>query len=239
MNSINSIPTFKIKETVPSGIASITKATPVDVTPSIISDSDSDNWFSGSMIVRVILVVLVLSFLGFNLFDYLGDITQVVSDFLKPIVSSFSGLVAYITGNMADQTLDIAAGAGKSGIDAATALTESSAGVIRDVGKGAIDVTAGAAKSGVGLLTPSALPSGPQFMHIDDHKERKMRVDRPVPQADSSSSGTQSRTTGKGFCFIGEDRGFRTCLEVESSDKCMSGEIFPTRDVCINPSLRV
>ena len=41
-----------------------------------------------------------------------------------------------------------------------------------------------------------------------------------------------------GFCYIGEDRGFRSCIKVGESTKCMSGEIFPTMDVCVNPRLR-
>jgi hypothetical protein len=41
-----------------------------------------------------------------------------------------------------------------------------------------------------------------------------------------------------GYCYVGEDRGFRSCIEVGESTKCMSGEIFPTMDVCVNPRLR-
>ena len=42
-----------------------------------------------------------------------------------------------------------------------------------------------------------------------------------------------------GFCYIGEDRGFRSCISVGEGDTCMSGDIFPTHTVCINPKLRV
>jgi len=38
----------------------------------------------------------------------------------------------------------------------------------------------------------------------------------------------------KGFCFIGENK----CIGVTDTDICMSGDIFPTMDVCINPKLR-
>jgi hypothetical protein len=41
-----------------------------------------------------------------------------------------------------------------------------------------------------------------------------------------------------GYCYVGEDRGFRSCIEVGESTKCMSGEIFPTMEVCVNPRLR-
>jgi hypothetical protein len=46
-------------------------------------------------------------------------------------------------------------------------------------------------------------------------------------------------TSKVGWCFIGEDRGFRSCAEVGSADKCMSGDIFPSKEICVNPSLRV
>jgi len=37
---------------------------------------------------------------------------------------------------------------------------------------------------------------------------------------------------------VGEDRGFRTCAEVGVNDECMSGDIFPSQELCINPNLR-
>ena len=54
---------------------------------------------------------------------------------------------------------------------------------------------------------------------------------------DSNVSSIQQKG-GKGFCYIGEDKGIRVCAKVEESDKCMSGNIFPTKDMCINPKLR-
>ena len=41
-----------------------------------------------------------------------------------------------------------------------------------------------------------------------------------------------------GFCYIGEDRGFRSCIKVTDKDVCMSGDIFPSQEICVNPSLR-
>jgi short subunit fatty acids transporter len=42
-----------------------------------------------------------------------------------------------------------------------------------------------------------------------------------------------------GFCYIGTDRGIRSCIRVNPGDKCMSGQIFPRSDICVNPSLRL
>tara|TARA_Y100001980_G_C14531910_1_gene307977 strand:+ start:405 stop:1004 length:600 start_codon:yes stop_codon:yes gene_type:complete len=41
-----------------------------------------------------------------------------------------------------------------------------------------------------------------------------------------------------GYCYVGTDRGYRSCIDIEDRDKCMSGEIFPTKAICINPNLR-
>jgi hypothetical protein len=61
----------------------------------------------------------------------------------------------------------------------------------------------------------------------------------PSPRADDSTSVTQKHQSGKGgYCYIGEDRGFRSCVRVEASDKCMSGEVYSRHDICIDPTLR-
>ena len=60
-----------------------------------------------------------------------------------------------------------------------------------------------------------------------------------IPQTDDSTSRIQMKPTSKaGFCYIGEDRGFRSCIDVGEGDVCMSGDIFPTEAICINPNLR-
>jgi hypothetical protein len=60
-----------------------------------------------------------------------------------------------------------------------------------------------------------------------------------IPEADDATSSVQMKPTSKtGFCYIGEDRGFRSCIEVGEGDVCMSGDIFPSESICINPNLR-
>ena len=59
-----------------------------------------------------------------------------------------------------------------------------------------------------------------------------------IPEADDSTSSVQKPASKSGFCYIGEDRGFRSCINVGEGDVCMSGDIFPTEAICINPNLR-
>jgi len=69
--------------------------------------------------------------------------------------------------------------------------------------------------------------------------EKKYKKKPIIPEADDSTSKTQMKPKSKaGFCYIGEDRGFRSCIEVGEGDVCMSGDIFPTQAICINPNLR-
>ena len=59
------------------------------------------------------------------------------------------------------------------------------------------------------------------------------------PEPIETSNGTnQINSNNSGYCYIGEDRGYRSCIKVSEDDKCMSGDIFPREDVCINPNLR-
>ena len=60
----------------------------------------------------------------------------------------------------------------------------------------------------------------------------------PIPDDSTSRLQASKPSSKQGYCYIGEDRGFRSCIEVDKGDVCMSGDIFPTKDICINPNLR-
>ena len=71
---------------------------------------------------------------------------------------------------------------------------------------------------------------------LNTSTEQKQQENGEDYVADDSTSPIQQ---GKmGWCFIGEDRGFRSCAYVGANDQCMSGDIFPSKDVCMNPNLR-
>lgn len=57
-------------------------------------------------------------------------------------------------------------------------------------------------------------------------------------EADDTNSNIQKGVSKSGYCYIGEDKGYRSCVYVKESDTCMSGDIFPTNDICVNPNLR-
>ena len=80
--------------------------------------------------------------------------------------------------------------------------------------------------------------SGNSVVAPKEHKKYKKKPVQ-IPEADDATSKLQMKPKSKaGFCYIGEDRGFRSCIEVGEGDVCMSGDIFPTEAICINPNLR-
>ena len=69
---------------------------------------------------------------------------------------------------------------------------------------------------------------------LDIHVKNRNNVD-PISDTNDSSIQMPKKT---GYCYIGEDRGARSCMYVGKRDTCMSGDIFPSMDICINPNLR-
>ena len=57
-------------------------------------------------------------------------------------------------------------------------------------------------------------------------------------KGDDSMESTIQSSLKSGWCYVGKDRGFRSCVRVRDSDTCISGDIFPSKEICINPTLR-
>ncbi len=103
----------------------------------------------------------------------------------------------------------------------------------------------------VSSIPHATLPqSQPQPQHGETNKDNlnhalnqatPNHTPEPGYSADDSYSNIQkSKSSSKsGWCFIGEDRGFRSCIDVGENDRCMSGDIFPTSEICVNPNLRM
>jgi hypothetical protein len=51
----------------------------------------------------------------------------------------------------------------------------------------------------------------------------------PIISPVSSSKGS--------WCLVGEYKGSRGCVEVGDNDKCMSNQLFPNKQMCLNPTM--
>ena len=203
-----------------------------NTTPDVSSDSGT-GFFEGLQNISPfiwILIILILAFLGFNIFVYLAKGTEQINSIFSPIINMFSG----VFGNTVGQVVDVSA-------EGAKAVVDTSAGVADAGLSGVQEITPNKASSSVSSVPVTK--NQPDVMSNNSlNKALNTSQSSQNPnneyQADEASSSIQSGPPKSGWCYIGEDRGFRTCAEVGPNDKCISGDIFPSQDLCVNPTLR-
>lgn len=177
-----------------------------------------------------LLILLIFTFLGFNIFLYLAKGTEQLNNIIGPIVDFISSFFGKVTG----QVIDVSAEGGK-------AVVSTTAGVL-DTGLTAVQgITPNKANSSVSSVPVTQnqpdVMSNNSLNKALNSSQSKQQSNNDY-EADEASSSIQSGPPKSGWCYIGEDRGFRTCAEVGVNDKCMSGDIFPSQEICINPNLR-
>lgn len=197
-------------------------------------------------LVRAILIVLLLGFAGFNIFKEMGIITDDVIEFIRPVTDFGTNIVELVSKQFVSATSE----GTRTGIDIVSGAAKSGVNVIEDqvTGKG-IDQSGSTPAGTMSDIHNLPIPSsGGGTAKQEAARARALTMNTgsqldnpPVPLPDQASSVTQKgNISGKaGYCLVGEDRGNRGCIYVNESDTCMSGNIFPTKDKCINPSLRV
>jgi hypothetical protein len=226
----------------PSGVSIDVGSYNNDESPSFInltSASDSDegssftSYFKHLTLYRIGLIIIVLLFLGINILSYLGNSLDSIKKYLSPAMKNILVTMGVLTADVVKDTATAAANVTKLGVDVAAGTVQSAA----DVLEGQLEPKSGSQKKmdvtinnpdGSNKKSLEATLSG-----ILSDVESKI-----IPEPDDATSKTQSSKSKSGYCYIGEDRGFRSCIKISESDKCMSGDIFPTKQICINPSLR-
>jgi hypothetical protein len=184
-----------------------------------IKNVNATTWF---------IIIIILAFLGFNIFVYLAKGTQDIANFFGPIIAKVVGLFAVVTG----ETIDVAAEGTKK-------IVNTTADVV-DTGLTAIEnVTPNLQNSSIkGEQVPDV--SNQPINNANNNFNQGLNVpQQPINDYEANEASSSLNAGGQaGWCYIGEDRGFRTCSQVGVNDKCMSGDIFPSHEICINPSLR-
>jgi hypothetical protein len=171
---------------------------------------------SGGSFFRYLIIFCILGFLGVNFLLFL----------IKPADKGIKHLY--------DPILDIIKG-GMKKMDKVTEKKPKTTPAVKKLEK-VID-----AKPVVNKIDkdkPTATPQAPAAPQAPTAPTKKFNKLPVIPEADDSTSTVQKPASKSGFCYIGEDRGFRSCIEVGEGETCMSGDIFPTDAICINPNLR-
>jgi hypothetical protein len=187
--------------------------------PTFIENSTSSTMFSNkNAIIFLLAVLLIFSFLGINILTILGNIVQTFIQIIGPLVSQILSIFGYTTGTVLNKAADVVSDTAKTGIDIAEGSIQSVGNILRD-----------ASNPNVNDKTKYSL----------DNALNTGKVSSGDPIADTSENPIQRPiTAGKQtWCLVGEYQGKRGCIEVNEHDRCLSGQVFPSQKMCLNPTL--
>ena len=206
-------------------------------TPSLDSDSSGEGMFSSWWVS--IFIILLLAFLGFNIFNYLAKGTQETNDVLSPFWTYIMSFFNYGPDNITQTQPD------EDNVDGDDKTSKDTDDNSQQDG-GAKPISAENAKpnpASVSKMSPDSAnnqnaPDNAQNTALNRalNISKQQELSKQDYVANDSYDSTQQGKAG--WCYIGSEKGYRSCSQVGEADTCMSGNIFPTQDVCVNPSLR-
>jgi hypothetical protein len=170
-----------------------------------------------NVIIIILVVVLILSLLGINIFIIFGNGLQYLINIFNPVVSKGLSDLGYASGTVIDKSSDILADASKVGIDIAHDTVQS---------VGELLVKASGQAPGSGKSIDIAINQPPT-----------VAPKQPSPDSTSSAIQASPSTSKSQWCLVGEYNGARGCVSVTDQDKCMSGQVFPSQQLCLNPTM--
>jgi hypothetical protein len=182
---------------------------------------DETNTFLSLSWQTWIIIILILALFGINIFLYLAKGTEELTNILNNIVSFFSPIFkwfGFTTLETTKQTIETGAIGTKAGVDIISGAITS----VIDTAQQQIDQS---------RYEEINIDNIPLQQTIDSSQQISTEEVSP----DDSQSPIQANKPKRGWCFIGEENGLRVCTEIDEDDICMSEQIFPTNELCINP----
>jgi len=210
-----------------------------------------------------LIIVLILALLGINIFAYLAKGTQDTVTIIDKIFAPIFKLFGFSLLETTKQIIQTTATGTETGIGIVSDTSVGAINKLEQIGGSPVSTSG----TSVGISTaPSSNVTAPKGqMATSSQKGSAVLTNAQLAQKEATleqrqydslekalSNASQSATTNQdqvqpndadnsgksGWCFIGEDLGVRTCSQVGVNDMCMSGDVFPTQEICMNPNLR-
>jgi len=208
------------------------------------SNTTNTSFFGNNFVIIILVILLIFPAIGMMIMTFLGNTYKEITETSNPIISNFLKMFGYSAGTVINTSADVAGDAAKVGVD----ILE---GSVHDVG----NLVQG--KTG-------DYPTDKTFFNhqnqnsnsLDSTIEKKVDAAIGKKLGNTVSSGNQYRnpadvspdnssgviqnpiSSGKaGWCLTGEYQNKRGCVSVSESDQCLSGQIFPSKEMCLNPTM--
>ena len=226
--------------------------TPLSEVQNIDVSSNSSSFASYFFSISLqtwIIIILILALLGINIFAYLAKGTQETALIFQKIFGPILTFFNYSALETTKQTIDLTATGTKSATDI---VSNTATNLIDNIQQTPVGTSTGLSIPR-GQTASSSFPQSlnqnvnqnvnvTQNQNLNQDQDSLSRALENAKQADNVSpddSRSSIQTTGKsGWCYIGEEQGTRTCSEIGVNDVCMSGNVFPNLEICMNPNLR-
>lgn len=230
---INSIKTnmSSFKENIVSKTPSLTGSKSPEL--SLISNSEEpglmSSIFSGGIktMLFILMIIILLAIIGFNIFTYLSEGTDFLSEILAPLTNSLAMLTGDTTKSVNENVSD-----GTKEIIEKTS----------DTGKTIVDQASKGISGGINTLQNTLQNNLKKTSDNVSKKNTIVQTENHNMLADESNDEepepTRSNSLQQGYCYIGKINDTRYCAKVSARELCMSGDLYPSMDICINPSLR-
>ena len=179
--------------------------------PTLVQGNSSiePNDIMKNILIIILLTVLIFSVLGVNIFTAIGNFLQQIIDIFNPTLKRTLGDLGYATGSLINTSSD--------------ALSEGSKQAI-DIANGTFNQIGDLIKKSSGRNLDHSINKGPE-------KSGEAKPDTANSAIQESPASSKMK-----WCLVGEYQGRRGCIEIDESDKCLSGQVFPNQQLCLNPT---
>lgn len=208
-----------------------------------------------------IFIIVLFAFLGFNIFNYLAQGTDLITSLLSPIAY----IITMVTGDTLKTTLHHTSEGTQTIVSESSNFLQMLLQLITDIFNYVVKFIATTSTSGINYLQSTIQQDkigsttntskenkdeANESTNEDNILENERKIENRVNEVSSSIKNlivkkedklpqpSSSDSQHHGFCYVGRSNNIRHCAKVSSKSKCMSGDIFPTMDLCINPAIR-
>lgn len=167
--------------------------------------------FSNKTNVIIVLCIIILLLL---LNPGIGNIFRNIGNILYNLTMNILALFGRVTGTAIKTGASVAGNVARTGVNIGE-------GTLHSIG----NILTG---------TNEPLPDLDKTLNISTIGENIQIPNPDTTENPIQRSVSQDKTS---WCLVGEYKGRRGCIDVSEHDKCMSGQVYPTQKMCLNPTL--
>ena len=173
--------------------------------------------FNKNIIIIFLIILLVLSFLGINIFIIIGNLINIIVQLVGPFLVNILSLFGYTVGSTIETSTDILTNVTKTGIDVAGGTIHSISDLLKNASTNNVDPS-------IKNVLDNKLNTGSQ------PATKKEGFDN-----DYSFNSLQNPIScnKNNWSLINDDK----YVTLNKQNETLTGQIFPTQKMALNPTL--